>query len=141
MFPSQLSHEQTARKPRHKQKGFTLIEVLVALAIIAVAISAAARVSGVVTQGNGILRDKSIALLAAQSRMAELRLEGQLTPGLKSIDCDQGRLKLRCEQNISSNINQWMSSVTILVFDRSRVAPPLARLDTLVTRTLKNPEL
>jgi general secretion pathway protein I len=53
-----------------------LIEVLVALAIIAVAMAAAVRVAGLMTQSNGLLRDKSMALLAAQGRLAELRLEG-----------------------------------------------------------------
>ena len=38
-----------------------------ALAIIAVAMSAAVRVAAVMTQSNGLLRDKSIALLAARS--------------------------------------------------------------------------
>lgn len=66
---------------RRKEQGFTLIEVLVALAIIAVAMAAAVRVAGLMTQSNGLLRDKSIALLAGQSRLAELRLGGQLRSG------------------------------------------------------------
>lgn len=80
---------------RRKEQGFTLIEVLVALAIIAVAMAAAVRVAGLMTQSNGLLRDKSIALLAAQSRLAELRLEGHFRGGKKTFECDQGRLKLR----------------------------------------------
>ncbi|NWD91488.1 type II secretion system minor pseudopilin GspI, partial [Pseudomonas sp. K5002] len=48
--------------PRNEQ-GFTLIEVLVALAIIAVAMAAAVRVAGLMTTSNGLLRDKSMALL------------------------------------------------------------------------------
>jgi len=82
------------------QAGFTLIEVLVALAIIAVAMSAAVRVAGLMTQSSGVLRDRSIAMIAAQSRMAELRLEGRLPMGVKAVECDQGRLLLRCEQVI-----------------------------------------
>ncbi|OLF54035.1 type II secretion system minor pseudopilin GspI [Pseudomonas chlororaphis] len=123
---------------RKQQRGFTLIEVLVALAIIAVAMSAAVRVAGLMTQGNGLLRDKSIAMLAAQSRLAELRLEGRFAPGSKNIECDQGRLKLRCEQNIGPGPDPRLSRVSVLVLDRSREAPPLARLDTLVARVPKN---
>ena len=41
------------------------LKVLVALAIIAVAMAAAVRVAGLMTQSNGLLRDKSMALLAA----------------------------------------------------------------------------
>ncbi|PJK32353.1 type II secretion system protein GspI [Pseudomonas sp. S10E 269] len=113
-----------------KEQGFTLIEVLVALAIIAVAMAAAVRVAGLMTQSNGLLRDKSIALLAAQSRLAELRLEGHLRSGQKTFECDQGRLKLRCEQTI--NTDGRVFQINLQVLDASRAAPPLARLETQV---------
>jgi general secretion pathway protein I len=118
-----------------REAGFTLIEVLVALTIIAVAMSAAVRVSGLMTQSSGLLRDRSIALLAAQSRMAELRLEGKLPMGMKAQECDQGRLLLRCEQVIAGAPNSLLK-VSIQVFDRNQDAPPLARLETLLSRQL-----
>ena len=122
-------------RARSREEGFTLIEVLVALAIIAVAMSAAVRVAGLMTQSNGLLRDRSIALIAAQSRMAELRLEGRLPVGMKAVDCDQGRLLLRCEQLISAAENGRLLKIGIQVFDRNQDAPPLARLETLLSRT------
>ena len=116
------------------QAGFTLIEVLVALAIIAVAMAAAVRVAGLMTQSSGVLRDRSIAMIAAQSRMAELRLEGRLPMGVKAMECDQGRLLLRCEQVIGGAENGRLLKVGVQVFDRSQEAPPLARLETLLSR-------
>lgn len=116
------------------QAGFTLIEVLVALAIIAVAMSAAVRVAGLMTQSSGVLRDRSIAMIAAQSRMAELRLEGRLPMGVKAVECDQGRLLLRCEQVIGGAENGRLLKVGVQVFDRNQDAPPLARLETLLSR-------
>ncbi|MED7670630.1 type II secretion system minor pseudopilin GspI [Pseudomonas moraviensis subsp. stanleyae] len=121
-------------RARTREEGFTLIEVLVALAIIAVAMSAAVRVAGLMTQSNGLLRDRSIALIAAQSRMAELRLEGRLPNGVKAVECDQGRLLLRCEQVIASAENGRLLKIGIQVFDRNQDAPPLARLETLLSR-------
>jgi general secretion pathway protein I len=118
-----------------REAGFTLIEVLVALTIIAVAMSAAVRVSGLMTQSSGLLRDRSIALLAAQSRMAELRLEGKMPMGMKAQECDQGRLLLRCDQVIAGGPNNLLK-VSIQVFDRNQDAPPLARLETLLSRQL-----
>jgi general secretion pathway protein I len=120
---------------RHRnERGFTLIEVLVALAIIAVAMAAAVRVAGLMTQSNGLLRDKSMAMLAAQSRLAELQLEGRLTNGKKTFECDQGRLKLRCEQTISSGSDSRLVQVDVQVRDISREAPPLARVATSLSR-------
>lgn len=115
-----------------KEQGFTLIEVLVALAIIAVAMAAAVRVAGLMTQSNGLLRDRSMALLSAQSRLAELRLEGQLPRGHKAFDCDQGRLQLRCEQSITPSADGRLMRVTVQVSERKREAPPLARVETLL---------
>ncbi|WP_339538982.1 type II secretion system minor pseudopilin GspI [Pseudomonas sp. RA_15y_Pfl2_54] len=123
-------------RARSQEAGFTLIEVLVALAIIAMAMSAAARVAGLMTQSNGVLRDRSVAMIAAQSRMAELQLEGQLPIGLKAQDCDQGSLLLRCEQAIATAENGRLLKVGIQVFDRNQDAPPLARLETLLSRPL-----
>jgi general secretion pathway protein I len=122
-------------RARSREEGFTLIEVLVALAIIAVAMSAAVRVAGLMTQSSGVLRDRSVALIAAQSRMAELRLEGRLPMGMKALDCDQGRLLLRCEQLISAAEHGRLLKIGIQVFDRNQDAPPLARLETLMSRT------
>ncbi|WP_338802849.1 type II secretion system minor pseudopilin GspI [Pseudomonas sp. RSB 5.4] len=119
---------------RSRENGFTLIEVLVALAIIAVAMSAAVRVAGLMTQSSGILRDRSVAMIAAQTRMAELQLEGRLPTGVKAVDCDQGRLLLRCEQIIAAAENGRLLKVGIQVFDRNQDAPPLARLETLLSR-------
>ena len=120
---------------RHRnERGFTLIEVLVALAIIAVAMAAAVRVAGLMTQSNGLLRDKSMAMQAAQSRLAELQLEGRLSSGKKTFACDQGRLKLRCEQTLSSSPDSQLVQVDVQVRDASREAPPLARLATTLAR-------
>ena len=121
---------------RSRESGFTLIEVLVALAIIAVAMSAAVRVAGLMTQSSGVLRDRSIAMIAAQTRMAELQLEARLPIGLKAQDCDQGRLLLRCEQAIATAENGRLLKVAIQVFNRNQDAPPLARLETLLNHPL-----
>ncbi|PNB46624.1 type II secretion system protein GspI [Pseudomonas sp. GW456-12-10-14-LB2] len=118
----------------YPQAGFTLIEVLVALAIIAVAMSAAVRVAGLMTQSSGVLRDRSIAMIAAQSRMAELRLEGRLPMGVKAVECDQGRLLLRCEQVIAAAESGRLLKVGVQVFDRGQERPPLAKIETLLSR-------
>lgn len=122
-----------------KERGFTLIEVLVALAIIAVAMAAAVRVAGLMTQSNALLRDRSIALLAAQSRIAELRLENRLPEGFRTLQCNQGRLHLRCEQNIAASADGQLLHVSVRVLDNDRESPPLARLETLLNQPLEMP--
>ncbi|MBK3466238.1 type II secretion system protein GspI [Pseudomonas sp. MF6776] len=55
--------------------------------------------------------------------------------GMKAQECDQGRLLLRCELVIGSAENGRLLKVGIQVLDRSQGAPPLARLETLLSRT------
>ena len=61
-------------------RGFTLIEVLVALAIVAVALLAAVRAAGAMSQANAELRLRLLAQLAADNRIAELRAAGAFPP-------------------------------------------------------------
>jgi len=117
-----------------QQRGFTLIEVLVALVIVAVAMSAAVRASGQMNQSNALLRDRSLALLAAQNHLAELRLQGVPGPARSARRCDQGRLQLSCEQQVTRRGE--LLQVRILVHDRQQHGPPLARLETLVSRPI-----
>ncbi|MDI2146185.1 type II secretion system minor pseudopilin GspI [Pseudomonas sp. ITA] len=122
-------------KPKYvAQAGFTLIEVLVALTIVAVAMSAAVRVTGLAAQGSALLRDRSVALLAARSRMAQLRLEDGGHEGNRVVECDQGRLLLRCEQSIRATKNGTLLRIELRVLNRSHEAPPLAHLTTLLSR-------
>ena len=59
---------------RARHKGFTLVEVLVALAIVAVALAAVMRVVAQAIDVTAGLRDRSIALGIAQDRLAQHRL-------------------------------------------------------------------
>ncbi len=52
-------------------RGFTLIEVLVALAVIAVALAALVKAAGTFTSDTGYLRDKTLAQWVALNKAAE----------------------------------------------------------------------
>jgi len=70
-------------------RGFTLVEVLVALAIVAIGMLAVFKVIGDTAHNVGILRDRSFAAWIADNRITELRLSGEMP----SVDEIQGDLE------------------------------------------------
>lgn len=117
------------------QRGFTLIEVLVALAIIAVAMSAAMRATHVMLDNSRAIRNKTLALLAAENALAQLRLE-QAFPraGTQTTPCPQGALALRCELEFRNSLNRNFRQVTVRVHDTDRDGAVLAELTGLLSQ-------
>ena len=72
--------------PGSKAGGFTLIEVMVAVAIVAIGMMAGSKVIGDTTGNIGYLRDKSMAEWIADNRITEIRLSGEFP----SVDRTEG---------------------------------------------------
>jgi general secretion pathway protein I len=56
---------------RRRQRGFTLVEVLVALAVLAIALTAVMRTMAQAIDATATLRERNVALWVAQNRLAE----------------------------------------------------------------------
>ncbi|MFT0544868.1 type II secretion system minor pseudopilin GspI [Allopusillimonas ginsengisoli] len=115
------------------QRGFTLIEVLVALAIVGVALAASVRALGVGVRGVQAMQENSLAQQAAHNFLAEMRLQAVFPAvGRRSLPCPQGPLALRCEQLVQATPNNRFRRVTVRVsLDKG---PVLAELDGLASR-------
>ncbi len=113
--------------------GFTLIEVLVALAIVGVSLGAVLRTLGVGVDGVLGMRERSLAQWAAENRLAELRLQRTLVnPGEYQQPCPQGALALVCHAVVRTSANNGFRQVTV----RVRLAddgPVLAELHGLLS--------
>ncbi len=68
-------------KSHRFSRGFTLLEVLVSLAIIATVLVSIMRLQGQTIAMNETVRFYSIAPFLAQSKMAEIRMDSQSFPG------------------------------------------------------------
>ena len=76
---------------RNSQAGFTLVEVLIALAIVAIALMAALRVAGQGALNAGDLRSRMLAGWVAENRLAEHRARGDwLSLGIQNGTQRQG---------------------------------------------------
>ncbi|MBA2491774.1 MAG: type II secretion system minor pseudopilin GspI [Gammaproteobacteria bacterium] len=70
------------------QRGFTLLEVLVALAIIAYALAALIRVTGTGVANASYLRDRTFAHWVAENHLAEMRTRDGFWPATGKDDGD-----------------------------------------------------
>lgn len=75
------------RVGRQRAAGFTLIEIVVALAVLATAMGAIVTGMARFTGNAAVLRDKTIALWVAHNRLAEIELQPQW-PDLGRSDGD-----------------------------------------------------
>ena len=89
-----------------RSRGFTMIEVLVALAIIAVALAASLRAVGALANGEADLHRRLLAGWSADNELAQLRLTHTWPDiGTRTFDCSQGNLKLTCTDRVSTTPN------------------------------------
>lgn len=98
-------------------RGFTLLEVLVALVIIGVALTASMRGAMSLTNTAEYSRDKLLALLTAENRLLELRLARErLEPGEELLPCAQGGIAFTCAQAVKPTPNPFFRRVEVRVF-------------------------
>lgn len=70
--------------------GFTLLEVLIALVVVAVAVAALGRAGSRVLEGQSEMEERSLALWVADNALAELRLESGVSTGRRQGTSEMG---------------------------------------------------
>jgi len=124
-----------AASPRADRSGFTLIEVLVALAIVSIALMAALRAAGQGTNNAEELRARLLASWVAQDALAEHRARGDWLPlGIHRGARSQGGLQFAWREEVTATPNAAFRRVDVVVFNGSDETRALARLTGFVVQ-------
>ncbi|MEO8487092.1 MAG: type II secretion system minor pseudopilin GspI [Betaproteobacteria bacterium] len=114
---------------RARAAGFTLVEILVALAIVAVALTAGMRALARSADGAGTLKARTLALWVAQNRLAEAELARDLPPsGRRTGDAAQAGIAFVWRENVGETPNPAFHRIDIEVAEGSSPDYVLARL-------------
>ena len=99
-------------------RGFTLVEILVALTIVAIALMASLRAVGSLTNSASDLRARTLAQWSAENRLTQIRVQQEFPNiGRRNYDCSQGNLALRCQEDVFGTPNPNFRRIEIQVFD------------------------
>jgi general secretion pathway protein I len=116
-------------------RGFTLVEMLVALAIVAVALLAGLRAVGAMARTSAELELRMLAQVTAENRIAELRA-ARAFPGVgtRTLACPQGRVAFECVEETKATPNPFFRRVEIRVYAADDRSQMLAELVGIVPR-------
>ena len=112
-----------------RRKGFTLVEVLVALAIISIALMAALRVAGAGANSVGELRSRLLAGWVAENLLAESRARGDWpAPGITRGTQRQGGIEFAWSEEVMTTPNVAFRRIDVRVFAAPEERRALAHL-------------
>ena len=119
-------------------RGFTLLETLVALTILAIALTAAFRAMGVTAQSSAELRERLLGDWVAENRLAELRAtRAWPQTGTNEGEAQQAGRTYRWREEVKNTPNPLFRRVDISVFSVDSGEHAVSRLSGYVAKPLQ----
>lgn len=97
-------------------RGFTLVEVLVAVAVLAIALAAVISAMARQADNAGYLKQKTLALWVAHNRLAEVQLQSEVpSTGRSDGEAEMGGFKWRWEAVVRATEDPRLRRIDIVV--------------------------
>ncbi len=99
-------------------RGFTLIEVLIALVIVSLVLAASMRAGGTMIVTQDALRRATLAGWSAENTLAEVRLPRVFPAiGVSEVPCPEIDVEMVCVVEVRATPNPAMHRIDVRVFD------------------------
>jgi len=131
-------HSTTGRPgPVPEERGFTLLEVLVALAFLAIALGALISVGSNQSLSTIHLRDKTFAHWTAMNLMTELQLTAEWPPkGKQEGDTEMGPYNWHWVRNVTDTPDERVRQVEIAIYRDKGDENPVTRLVSFLAQPM-----
>lgn len=117
----------------HRPRGFTLVEVLVAVAIVAIALAAGSRAAGTLLGNAQRLSDVTLAQWCAGNALAGLKLSRQYPDlGTSTASCSQLGRQFTNALKVQATLNPSFRRIDVTVTDET--GQNLVTLSTVLSR-------
>ncbi|MET0044159.1 MAG: type II secretion system minor pseudopilin GspI [Candidatus Thiodiazotropha sp. 6PLUC3] len=121
----------------YRHKGFTLLEFLIALAILAIALSSIIAVASNQSLNVAYLRDKTLAHWVAMNQITELQIANQWpATGTKKGDEEMGLKKWYWQREITKTPDDRVRQIEIRVFRNKDDENSVTRLVSFLSQPI-----